>query len=61
MGLYYFILGHYYLDIPESIQIWGKNPYFLTIFNFGKFWPAEINKKAGRLKLATLGLVSKDP
>ena len=48
MGLYYFILGHYYLDIPESIQIWEKNPYFLNIFNFGQFWPAEINKKAGR-------------
>ena len=48
MGLFYFILGHYYLVIPYSIQIWGKNPYFLNIFNFGQFWPAEIDKKAGR-------------
>ena len=57
MGLYYFILGHYYLYIPESIQIWEKNPYFLNIFNFGQFWPAKIDKKsrpASRLKLATL-------
>ena len=44
------------------IQICGKNHYFLNIFNFGQFWPAEIDKKAGRsagrpagrLKLATL-------
>ena len=48
MGLYYFILGHYYLVIPKSIQILGKTPYFLNIFNFGQFWPAEIDKKAGR-------------
>ena len=54
MGHYYFILGHYHLVIPKSIQIWGKTPYFLNIFNFGQFWPAEIDKKAGRLKLATL-------
>ena len=25
-----------------------KNPYFLNIFNFGQFWPAEIDKKAIR-------------
>ena len=60
MGLFYFILGHYYLVIPYSIQIWGKNPYFLNIFNFGQFWPAEIDKKAGRLKLATLPSSNED-
>ena len=48
MGLFYFILGYYYLIILYSIQIWGKNPYFLNIFNFSQFWPAEIDKKAGR-------------
>ena len=25
-----------------------ENPYFLNIFNFGQFWPAEINKKKSR-------------
>ena len=42
MGLHFLIVGHYYLIITLSIQIWEENPYFLNIFNFSQ------------LKLATL-------